>query len=168
MNEFHCVKLVPYVRIVTLALVEEVGYPMLPPPVRVPIFSQDITKTRFSFRAEVDQGKRRSQVFLPFVSSSCYCLPEGAFVPWKGFKFVDTVANDSSLRFRVLGNWIWKRAPPHVFVNFSYQRGTTVRVELQGLASVAPVGVIVQLGITLVEERAAGVKVVIGVAGGPS
>ena len=90
---------------------------MLPPPVCIPIFSQDVPKTRFSFRAEVDQGKRRCQLFLPFVGSSCYCLPKGAFVPWKGFKLVDTVANDSPLWFEVLEGRIGKRATPRAFVN---------------------------------------------------
>jgi len=89
-------------------------------------------------------------------------------MPWKGFKLVDTVANDSPLWFEVLGGGIGKRAPPHGFVNPSCQRGTTIGVKLQGLASIASIGVIVQLGNTLVEGRAAGVKVVIRVAGGSS
>jgi len=46
--------------------------------------------------------------------------------------------------------------------------GMTIGVELQGLAPVAPVGIAVQLRITLAEERADGVKVMVCVAGGPS
>ena len=137
---------------------------MLPPPIRVPILSQDIAKTRFSFRAEVDQGKRRSQLLIPFVGSSCYCLPKGAFVPWKSFKLVDTVANDSPLRFEVLESGVGERAPPHAFVNLGCQQGATIRAKLQGLTSVTPTGVIIRLWNPLVEGRATRVKIMIRVA----
>jgi hypothetical protein len=99
---------------------------MFLPPVRIAIIAQDITETCFSFRAEVDQGKRRSQLFLPFVGSPCHCLPKRALVPREGFELVDTVSNDSPLlRFQVLQSWIWERAPPHAFLILC-QRGTTV------------------------------------------
>ena len=89
-------------------------------------------------------------------------------MPWKGFNLVDTVTNDSPLWFGVVEGGIWKRAPPHAFVNLSCQRGTTIGVELQGLASITLVGIIVQLGVTLVKGCASGVKVVIRLADGPS
>jgi len=141
---------------------------MFPPPACVPILSQNITKTRFSFRAEVDQGKRRSQLLLPFVGSSCYCLPEGTFVPRKSFELVDTVANDSPLWFEVLESGVGKGTPPHAFVDLGCQRGTTIGAKLQRLAPMAPTGVIVQLGNPLIEGCAAWVKAVIRVARGPS
>ena len=86
-------------------------------------------------------------------------------MPWKSFRLVETVANDSLLlQFEVLEVWIGERAPPHAVVNFSRQRGTTIGTELQGLTPVALTGVIVQL----VERHAAGVKVVVRVDCGPS
>jgi hypothetical protein len=80
-------------------------------------------------------------------------------VPWEGFKLVDTVAYHSLLlRFEVFGDRVWEGAASQAVVIFSHKRGTTVRTELQGLASVALVDIIVQLGNLLVERRASGVK----------
>ena len=99
---------------VASALVEEIGYPMFPPPLFVALLSQDIAETCLSFRTKVDEGRRRSQLFLLFVSSSCHCLPEGAFVPWKRFGLVDTVPDNSFLLWlEALKIRIGERAPPH-------------------------------------------------------
>jgi len=91
------------------------------PPLCVTILSQDNTKTRFSFRAEVDQGERRSQLFFLFVGPSCYRLSKGAFVPRERLELIDTVSNDSSLLgFGVFESWIGEGTTSRALFNFSY------------------------------------------------
>ena len=141
---------------------------MLPFPVCVAILSQDVTKARFGFGAEIDQGKRRSQLILPFVSSSCHRLPKRAFVPGESFKLIDAVTNNTPLWFDILGSRVGERTSSHALFDLGYQRGTTVGTNLQGLASAALTGVVVQLEGLLVEGRAARVKVVVRIARGPS
>jgi hypothetical protein len=78
-------------------LIEEIGSPVFLPPCFVALLSKDVRKARLGFGTEVDQRERRRQLLFRFVSSPCNFLPQGAFVPGKGFGLVDTVANDSPL-----------------------------------------------------------------------